>query len=99
MSGRAALPHETIRDESGGEQSCLASGRSSKPERKMLDNHYLATVLARDVETAMKIIVTAVEDDNFALALKTLANAEKELVSLHWMLEKLIANQSRTAKH
>lgn len=48
----------------------------------------LAIVLARDVETSMKILAIAIEEENTYLILKTLANAENELAGIRRLLEK-----------
>ena len=49
----------------------------------------LALVLARDVETSMKILITAIEQENDYLALKAITNAENELLTIRQLLEVL----------
>ena len=47
----------------------------------------LALVLARDVETSMKILAIAIEEENAYLIQEALINAENELAGIRKLLE------------
>ena len=47
----------------------------------------LAFVLARDVETSMKILAIAIEEENAYLIQEALLNAENELAGIRKLLE------------
>ena len=55
----------------------------------------LALVLARDVETSMKILAIALAEENANLALEALANAENELAAIR-RLFKLSSSRANT---
>ena len=64
-----------------------------------MDTHRLAIVLARNAENAMKIVVTALNHNNLTLAIKSVANAQKELDAVRALLEKLeAANDGQAAE-
>jgi hypothetical protein len=49
----------------------------------------LVLILARDVETSMKILAVAIEEENTILAQEALANATNELAGIRKLLEEL----------